>query len=104
MLAQASIHDFPLQRRRRSPVALVRARCFTAGMTNSALACQTYIDAIRRTRREEKTEHSDRAALEALLNAFSPPKVLIQHEPIRQGTKGSPDFKVTRNAAILGYV
>lgn len=65
---------------------------------------QTYFDAIRRVPLDEKTEHTDRAALEALLAGFGRTGVVVQHEPRRQDDKGSPDFKITSGGAVLGYV
>jgi hypothetical protein len=53
------------------------------------------------------TEMSGRSALEALLNAFGTqqnPVALVQHEPKRAVAKGAPDFKVSRQGMILGYV
>jgi len=64
----------------------------------------TYLAALRRIPRDQKTEHTDRGALEALLAAFAPPGVTVQHEPKRAGDHGSPDFKITARGAVLGYV
>ena len=66
-----------------------------------------YLLALRKTPVEEKTEHTDRAALEALLQAIADAGangVAVQHEPKRVADKGAPDFKVTKSALILGYV
>jgi hypothetical protein len=70
-------------------------------------AFDRYLLALRKTALDDKTEHTDRGALEALLNAFAKdaegrPKV--QHEPKRASGKGAPDFKVSKNGLILGYV
>ncbi|MCF3946941.1 N-6 DNA methylase [Acidiphilium iwatense] len=65
---------------------------------------QTYLDALRRIPLDQKTEHTDRAALETLLTSFAPSGVTVQHEPKRQDDKGSPDFKITARGAVLGYV
>ncbi|MCW8307498.1 N-6 DNA methylase [Acidiphilium sp. PA] len=65
---------------------------------------QTYFDALRRVPLDDKTEHTDRGALEALLAAFGRTGVVVQHEPRRQDDKGSPDFKITSGGAVLGYV
>jgi hypothetical protein len=70
-------------------------------------AFAAYLAALRKTPLDKKTEHTDRAALEALLNGFATqaegsPKV--QHEPKRIAGKGAPDYKVTRQGLILGYV
>lgn len=66
-----------------------------------------YVRALKEWRRSEKTEHTDRAAIERLLKTFAQaaegqPKV--QHEPKRVAGKGAPDFKVTRAGMIVGYV
>jgi hypothetical protein len=66
-----------------------------------------YLVALRTTPAEEKTEHTDRAALESLLQAVADDGasgVVVQHEPKRVPDKGAPDFKVTRGGLILGYV
>ena len=68
---------------------------------------EKYLLALRRTRVEDKTEHSDRGALETLLQAIADeanPGVRVQHEPKREADKGAPDFKVTKSGLILGYV
>ncbi|MBV9571035.1 MAG: N-6 DNA methylase [Alphaproteobacteria bacterium] len=66
-----------------------------------------YLQALKEWQRSEKTEHTDRAAIERLLKAFAEeaegqPKV--QHEPKRIAGKGAPDFKITRAGMIVGYV
>ena len=66
-----------------------------------------YLLALRKTPVEEKTEHTDRLALETLLQAFADdagPGVSVQHEPKRVVDKGAPDFKITKTGLILGYV
>ena len=67
-----------------------------------------YLLALRKTPVDEKTEHTDRLALETLLQAFADDAssgVSVQHEPKRVADKGAPDFKVTKSGAlILGYV
>jgi hypothetical protein len=73
-------------------------------MDSSLPVFQTYLAALRKTALDAKTEHTDRSALEALLNALAPAGVTVQHEPKHAGDKGSPDFKVTKAGAILGYV
>ncbi len=68
---------------------------------------EKYLLALRKTRVEEKTEHSDRAALEALLQAIADETetgIYVQHEPKREADKGAPDFKVSKGGLILGYV
>jgi hypothetical protein len=66
-----------------------------------------YLLALRKTSVDEKTEHTDRAALQSLLQAVAdggPNGVAVQHEPKRVAAKGAPDLKITRGALILGYV
>ena len=68
---------------------------------------ERYLLALRKTRIDEKTEHTDRAALQTLLQAFadeSSNRTTVQHEPKRVADKGAPDFKVTSRGLILGYV
>lgn len=68
----------------------------------------TYLRRLRETPIDEQTEHTGRAALEALLNDFAAKagrqKATVQHEPKRAAAKGAPDFKVSRGGMILGYV
>jgi hypothetical protein len=57
--------------------------------------------------RDDKTEHSDRGALETLLNAAAheaDPGIRIIHEAKKVRDFGAPDFKVMKAAMILGYV
>ena len=66
-----------------------------------------YLLALRKTPLDEKTEHTDRLALETLLQALADadrPGLVVQHEPKRVADKGAPDFKVKKGALILGYV
>lgn len=65
---------------------------------------QTYFQALREAYANGGTEHSGRTALENFLNAVRPEKVRVQHEPPRQDDKGSPDFKIMRDARIIGYI
>lgn len=73
-----------------------------------ASAFDTYLRKLRETPIDEQTEHTGRAALEALLNDFAAKaggrKIAVQHEPKRAAAKGAPDFKVRRQGMILGYV
>jgi hypothetical protein len=67
----------------------------------------TYFAALKRTPLDEKTEHTDRGALESLLQAFASKQNrhnLVVHEPGRQGDKGAPDYKVRHSGQIIGYV
>ena len=66
-----------------------------------------YLTSLRKTRLEDKTEHTDRAALEALLGVFAgggAKDAKVQHEPKRSPEKGAPDFKISKKGLILGYV
>jgi predicted helicase len=57
--------------------------------------------------RGEKTELSDRGALETLLKAAAEhagPGIRVIHEAKKVRGKGGPDFKVMKAAMILGYV
>jgi hypothetical protein len=66
-----------------------------------------YLLALRKTPLEEKTEHTDRAALQSLLQAVADEAskgIFVQHEPKRVVDKGAPDFKVLKKGLILGYV
>ena len=66
-----------------------------------------YLLALRETPINEKTEHTDRAALQSLLQAFADAaqnRAAVQHEPKRVVGKGAPDFKIARAGLILGYV
>lgn len=68
---------------------------------------EKYLLALRKTPIDEKTEHTDRGALEALLQAIADetnPGIGVQHEPKRAADKGAPDFKVRKGGLILGYV
>ena len=66
-----------------------------------------YLSALRKIAVEDKTEHTDRGALEALLSALAgdiDANIHVQHEPKRDALKGAPDFKVASKGLILGYV
>ena len=66
-----------------------------------------YLRALRAAYSEEGTEQSGRPALKALLDAFAAkeiPPASVQHEPTQVAKKGAPDFKVSRQGMILGYV
>lgn len=57
--------------------------------------------------RDDKTEHSDRGALETLLNAAAHAAdsgIRIIHEAKKVPGSGAPDFKIMKAAMILGYV
>jgi len=66
-----------------------------------------YLLALRKTALDDKTEHTDRTALETLLQTLADQTqkgIKVQHEPKRVVDKGAPDFKVSKSALILGYV
>jgi hypothetical protein len=68
-----------------------------------------YIKALRAVPFAQHTEHTGRAALEAVLNAFRAESggakgMTVQHEPKQVSGKGAPDFKIARHGMILGYV
>ncbi|MEJ0013463.1 MAG: type ISP restriction/modification enzyme [Bauldia sp.] len=68
----------------------------------------SYLRKLREIPLDEQTEHTGRAALEALLNEFARETgsrgLTIQHEPKRIADKGAPDFKIKKGGLILGYV
>ena len=68
----------------------------------------TYLKALTKTRLSEHTEHTGRTALENLLTAVADDlgdgKATVQQEPKREKDKGAPDFKISRQGMILGYV
>jgi hypothetical protein len=63
----------------------------------------SYLRTLRETPLDQHTEHTGRASLQSLLNGFAAGRAAIQHEPKRQNGS-APDFKITRDGAILGYV
>jgi hypothetical protein len=66
-----------------------------------------YILALRTTAIGDKTEHTNRAALQSLLQEFADKTeqgIKVQHEPKRVADKGAPDFKISQPGLILGYV
>src|SRR5690606_23028155 len=67
-----------------------------------------YLRALAATPLDQKTEHTDRGALERLLGeaaAQADARLRVQHEPKRdKGGGGSPDYMVKRDARIVGYV
>jgi len=81
-------------------------------LTNRSAATITdvfaeYLRALKKFPLGDKTEHTDRAPIEQLLNAFAAQaegKPKVQHEPKKAADKGAPDFKVTKSGMILGYV
>jgi hypothetical protein len=70
-------------------------------------AFENYLRDLRAAYAEEGTEQSGRPALKALLDAFAArenPPASVQHEPTQVAKKGAPDFKVSHQGMILGYV
>jgi len=69
-------------------------------------AFEVYLLALRKTPIDEKTEHTDRSALQTLLQTIADAGdgVKVHHEPKRVRNKGAPDFKITKSGLILGYV
>ena len=69
---------------------------------------EAYLRALAATPLDEKTEHTDRGALETLLRGAANdagPGAAVQHEPRRdRGGGGSPDYKISRQGRIVGYV
>ena len=66
-----------------------------------------YVLALRKTAIDDKTEHTDRAALQSLLQAIADEctdGIGVHHEPKRVADKGAPDFKINKSGLILGYV
>lgn len=58
---------------------------------------EAYLLKLRETPRAEQTEHTSRAALEALLDQFAKDaskSLRVQHEPKREKDKRAPDFKI----------
>ena len=75
--------------------------------SNNEEVFAAYLRRLRKFATADKTEHSDRGALEELLNAFAARAergTTVQHEPKRVADKGAPDFKVSKTGMILGYV
>jgi N-6 DNA methylase len=76
-------------------------------MTSDKNIFDRYLLTLRKTALDEKTEHTDRLALETLLQALADETqkgIKVQHEPKRAANKGAPDFKITKSGLILGYV
>jgi hypothetical protein len=70
---------------------------------------ESYFKALAETARQgDDTEHTDRLALQRLLQQAADdvePGARITHEPKRDGSGlGSPDFKISRGGRITGYV
>ena len=68
---------------------------------------EEFFKALQSTQLDIITEHSHRTQLENLLNAIVSKhkiKIKVLHEPRREGKFGSPDFKITSDESIVGYV
>ena len=66
-----------------------------------------YLLTLRKTPVDEKTELTDRAALQSLLQSVANEAakgISVQHEPKRVADKGAPDFKISKRGSILGYI
>ena len=66
-----------------------------------------YLKELQSTPFEQITEHSKRTSLENLLNGLAaemPNKISVLNEPKREGKFGSPDFKISCNESIIGYI
>lgn len=63
-----------------------------------------YIRALRTSDIQEKTEHTDRDAIKALVQNLAPTGVTVVHEAKGVRGKGTPDFKVRQNGQIIGYI
>nr|WKT13842.1 N-6 DNA methylase [Borrelia sp. BU AG58] len=65
-----------------------------------------YVNDLKRTKVEEKTEFTDRDCLKKLIEKSRPSSsILIQHEPKRNKEGlGAPDFIVKNNESIVGYI
>jgi predicted helicase len=66
-----------------------------------------YLKALKKFSLSEITEHTHRKELQELLETIakdSNKKIKIQHEPKRTVKLGAPDFKITLNESIIGYV
>ena len=68
----------------------------------------SYLQALCETPLNEHTEHTGRTALETLLKSIGTDhagaNIIVQQEPKRVPDKGAPDFKISRQGIILGYV
>ncbi|AYE36923.1 DNA methyltransferase (plasmid) [Borrelia turcica IST7] len=65
-----------------------------------------YVNDLKRTKVEEKTEFADRDYLKKLINKIKPnSNIQIQNEPKRNKEGlGAPDFIVKNNESIVGYI
>jgi len=68
---------------------------------------EEYLQKLRNAYQYGGTEHTGRPELKAFLEvvcAAHAPDAHIQHEPKLTPGKGAPDFKITRQGLVLGYV
>ncbi len=66
-----------------------------------------YLKKIKSVPLEQITEHSHRLTLQILFEKISENKkdsIKILHEPKRKGKFGSPDYKITNDSGIIGYI
>jgi len=63
-----------------------------------------YIKALQLIDFYKVTEHSLRFVLQTLFEELNNKKIEILHEAKREGRFGSPDFKISDNKGIIGYV
>jgi predicted helicase len=63
-----------------------------------------YIHALQKSDIREKTEHTDRDAVKALIQSLAPAGITVVHEAKGVRGKGTPDFKIRQNGQIVGYV
>ena len=82
----------------------------TEGDTSSMIQpdFDSYLKSLFETPLSEHTEHTGRTALENLLKSVAADQahgnIMVQQEPKRVAEKGAPDFKVSRQGMIVGYV
>ncbi len=66
-----------------------------------------YFEKIKSVPLEQITEHSHRSALQSLLDTIAKntnDNIEILHEPKRKGKFGAPDFKISNDKGIIGYI
>jgi N-6 DNA Methylase len=72
--------------------------------STSKTPLDVYMRALRASDIREKTEHTDRDAIKALVQSIAPKGVQVVHEAKGVRGKGTPDFKVRQNGQIIGYI
>lgn len=93
--------------------------CHSSESRRCALACRysehlnkmemfdTYLRELKKHSLSDITEHSHRPVLQGLLESIAKDKnkkIKILHEPKRHAELGSPDFKISINESIIGYI